>query len=107
MLVVSGNMKAAAASFFLFFLVMMSSSSSHPVGPDWGEMTPREKFLREHPIFQAFSRRAKPPIKPKNRTMIDMSLAIHSVDFDMSSGTFKTNGYMVQGRRSFFNAYQK
>ena len=86
---------------FIFLLLFMGSSQGQPVGPDWsaaaaaGSSSPREKFKMEHPIFKALSRGAKPPLKLRNRTLIEMSLAIHSIDFDISSGTFKTNGYMV------------
>lgn len=55
----------------------------------------RAKLIRNHPIFKSSLGYGKPQQKPRNRTIINMSLKIRSIDLDVSSGLFKTDGYMV------------
>ena len=52
------------------------------------------RLLRSLPLGLAGS---KTPLQPKerDRTLIDMTLAIRSMDFNMETGTFRTDGWMA------------
>lgn len=51
--------------------------------------------MRDHLITRALSGNAKPPQKSRNRTLINLSLTLHSIDFDIASKVFKVDGLMV------------
>ena len=68
----------------------------NPVEPVEVGLMGRTRLYRELPIFKKLKGAVKiTPSKQRNRTLIDMSLSINSIDLDYASGVFKTHGWMV------------
>ena len=55
----------------------------------------RARLFRDLPIFKALKGAVKITPKQRNRTLIEMSLSITSIDLDYASGVFKTHGWMI------------
>ena len=73
-------------------LWLWSEALPRTIGPDF---QPRDQHLRDLPIAKVLSGMAKVAPKSKNRTLIDMSLAVNSIDMDLSKGVFNTDGYIA------------
>lgn len=72
------------------FLASWFISETHGVGPS---IKAKVRLLRDLPLG-LYKSENLPPARKRDRTLIDMSLSIRSVDLDFASGTFKTDGWM-------------
>ena len=83
----------------LFILVLyniwLSPACAMPrtIGPDYHQA--RDQHLGDLPIAKVLSGMTRVAPKGKNKTMIEMSLSVNSIDMDLSQGVFKTDGYIA------------
>lgn len=63
------------------------------IGPEY-QARP-DQHLRDLPIAKVLSGMTRVAPKTKNKTMIEMSLSVNSIDMDLSKGVFKTDGYIA------------
>ena len=63
------------------------------IGPDYHQA--RDQHLGDLPIAKVLSGMTRVAPKGKNKTMIEMSLSVNSIDMDLSQGVFKTDGYIA------------
>ena len=84
------HLPASAIPAVVVLILGHHSFSVTCVGPD---LRARTRLLRDLPLGLAGSRKPLLP-KERDRTLIDMSLAIRSLDLNMESGTFRTDGWM-------------
>ena len=64
------------------------------IGPEY-QQNARDQHLRDLPIAKVLSGQVAVAPKSKNKTMIEMSLSVNSIDMDLSKGVFKTDGYIA------------
>jgi len=70
-------------------LLLVIAAGANAVGPD---LKARARLLRDLPM--GFGGVDAIPPKERDRTLIDMSLSVRSLDLDFEKGTFRTDGYM-------------
>ena len=73
----------------LVIFVFVLSEPASAVGPD---IQAKERLLRDLPL--GFAGIKNIPPRETDRTLIDMSLSIRSLDLDFQSGEFRTDGWM-------------
>lgn len=93
----SNNYKMSSSSkrshFALLILILLiAPCSSKTIGPD---LVARARLLRDLPISKTLSGQSRIAPKARNRTLIDMSLSVRSVDLDYATGVFKASGWMA------------
>ncbi len=78
----------AMMSLLVSTLILLTPSSGSPktIGPDY---VARAKLLRDLPLARALSGAMKVAPKTRNRTLIDMSLSVRSLDLSYADGKVK------------------
>jgi hypothetical protein len=68
----------------LLFGTNLVMAAPKTVGPD---LVARSTLLRDLPISRTLSGAMRVIPRPRNRTLIDMSLSVHSINLDYATGT--------------------
>ena len=80
------------STFAALLLAFVSASLAEAVGPN---LQAKVRLLRDLPLGLYENKATKlPPPKSRDRTLINMTLAVRSLDLDFETGTFRTDGWM-------------